>query len=177
VPCLAILLAFIAWLTYLSWPVLDNRGRAIRLASLVLLGMFLSVRQNDEVVPTDVSQQRPPTDEIAVTGTLNTVPFSPTTSPPSTIDIAGLVPATPTTDTSSPPATTATTRTTVAATQPTTATTAAPVPTTTATTKPDDTQTSTTIRRTTTSFVFPFPTTTVPSNTPTSRLFPTFPSP
>jgi len=37
VPCLAILVAFIAWLTYLSWPVLDNRGRAIRLACLVLL--------------------------------------------------------------------------------------------------------------------------------------------
>lgn len=146
----------------------------ISLASLVLLGMFLSVRGRDKVVPTDVSQQRPTADEIAVTGPLNTVPFTPTTSPPGSIDIAGLVPAPLTTDTTSSPATTATTRTTVAVTQPTTASTAAPVVTTTATTKPDDPQTSTTLRRTTTSFVFPsFPSSTVASNTSTSVTRPT----
>ncbi len=157
----------------------------ISLVSLVLLGMFLSVRGRGDDVPTDVSQQRPPGDEIAVTGPLNTVPFSPTTSPPGSINIAALVPATETTDTSSAPATTvAATRstapaTTAAPTQPTTATTAAPATTTTAspatTTPVDSTQPSTT-RRTTTSFTLPpYPTTSVPSSTPTSFPF-TIPS-
>ncbi len=156
----------------------------ISLASLVLLGMFLSVRSRDNV-RTDVSQQRPPTtgDQIAVTGQLNTVPFSPTTLPPGSIDIAGLVPVTETTETTSAP--TATTRatapaTTAAVTQPTTATTAAPATTTsvttTATTTPVD-QTSTTLRRTTTSFTLPtFPTTTVPPVTSTWFMIPTIPS-
>ena len=35
--CLAALLALVGWLAYLSWPVSDGRGRAIRVASLVLL--------------------------------------------------------------------------------------------------------------------------------------------
>jgi hypothetical protein len=145
----------------------------ISLVSLALLGMFLSVRGRDDV-PTDVSQQRPPGDQIAVTTPLNTVPFSPTTSPPATIDIAGLVPATQAPDDTTAPATTAaTTRSTTAttapaATQPTTATTAAPATTSTAvtttvTTTPVE-DTTTTLRRTTTSFTIPsFPSTSVPT--------------
>ena len=35
--CLVVLLAVVGWLGYLSWPVADGRGRAIRVASLVLL--------------------------------------------------------------------------------------------------------------------------------------------
>ena len=35
--CLALLLVLVGWLAYLSWPVADGRGRAIRVASLVLL--------------------------------------------------------------------------------------------------------------------------------------------
>jgi hypothetical protein len=150
----------------------------ISLVSLVLLVMFLSVRgRNDS--PTDVSQQRTPGDEIAVNTPLNTVQVVPDTSPPATIDIAGLVPATETTEataaTNAPATTAATTRTT-AATQPTTATTAAPATTSTAvtttvtTTQVEDT--TTTIRRTTTSFTLPtIPTPTIPP-TPTSFPFP-----
>ena len=35
--CLALLLALVGWLAYLSWPVADGRGRAVRVASLLLL--------------------------------------------------------------------------------------------------------------------------------------------
>ena len=35
--CLVVLLALVGWLGYLSWPVADGRGRAIRVASLLLL--------------------------------------------------------------------------------------------------------------------------------------------
>jgi hypothetical protein len=144
----------------------------ISLVSLVLLGMFLSVRARNDV-PTDSSQTRTTSDRIAVQGTLNTVPLTiPNTTlggPPSTINIADLVPApddattatAPTgsgsggsTATTAPRATGGTTATTQpSATQPTTATTAAPVNTTTPTTAappPVDSTTQTTRRTTTT---------------------------
>lgn len=35
--CLAAVLGFVGWLTYLSWPRLDRRGRALRLLMIVLL--------------------------------------------------------------------------------------------------------------------------------------------
>ncbi len=35
--CLVLLVALVGWLAYLSWPVVDGRGRAVRVASLVLL--------------------------------------------------------------------------------------------------------------------------------------------
>ena len=69
----------------------------ISLVSLVLLGMFLSVRARNDL-PTDTSQSRRPSDELAVTGPLNTVPFptTVTTGPPPApaINIADLLPAT-----------------------------------------------------------------------------------
>ena len=85
-----------------SWRRFDLRqGNAamiglISLVSLVLLGMFLSVRARNDV-PTDTSQSRRPSNEIAVTGPLNTVPLTPTvTTPPPVpaINIADLLPAT-----------------------------------------------------------------------------------
>ena len=36
--CLLVLLALVGWLSYLSWPAVDGRGRAVR---LVLLGLLL----------------------------------------------------------------------------------------------------------------------------------------
>jgi hypothetical protein len=138
----------------------------ISFVSLVLLGMFLSVRARNDV-PTDSSQTRTTSDQIAVQGTLNTVPLNipnTTLGPPSTINIADLVPAAEdatnagqaagsgstaatTGTTAAPRATTATTQpaaqatNTTAATAPTTVatttpTTAAPVDTTTVTTRP-----------------------------------------
>lgn len=35
--CLAVVLALVGWLSYLSWPVVDTRGRLIRVGLLVLL--------------------------------------------------------------------------------------------------------------------------------------------
>ncbi len=35
--CLVLLLAQVGWLSYLSWPAVDGRGRAVRIASLALL--------------------------------------------------------------------------------------------------------------------------------------------
>ena len=70
----------------------------ISLVSLVLLGMFLSVRARNDV-PTDTSQSRRPSNEIAVTGPLNTVPLTTTVtttpaSPTPAINIADLLPPT-----------------------------------------------------------------------------------
>jgi len=67
----------------------------ISLVSLVLLGMFLSVRARNEV-PTDSSQSRRPSNEISVTGSLNTIPLTTTvttTAPAAGINIADLLPA------------------------------------------------------------------------------------
>jgi hypothetical protein len=65
----------------------------ISLVSLVLLGMFLSVRARNEV-PTDSSQSQRPSDQISVTGSLNTVPLTTTTTAPTAaINIADLLPA------------------------------------------------------------------------------------
>ena len=41
--CLVLLLALVGWLSYLSWPVVDARGRAVRLASLTVI-VVLGVR-------------------------------------------------------------------------------------------------------------------------------------
>ncbi len=38
--CLAALLALLGWLSYLSWPVVDGRGKLLRLASLALLAVL-----------------------------------------------------------------------------------------------------------------------------------------
>ena len=35
--CLAVLAAFVGWLTYLSWPAIVGQARAVRLATLALL--------------------------------------------------------------------------------------------------------------------------------------------
>lgn len=35
--CLAAIVLFLGWLTYLSWPRLDRRGRALRLLMIALL--------------------------------------------------------------------------------------------------------------------------------------------
>ncbi len=172
----------------------------ISLVSLVLLGMFLSVRARNDV-PTDSSQTRTTSDRIAVQNTLNTVPLTiPNTTlagPPSTINLADLVPAAEDATAATAPATgsgaggsTATTApratggataaTQPPATQPTTATTAAPAPveTTTPTSAapapPVDSTTQTTARRTTTSLSLPtFPTT--PGGSQPTYTLPTFP--
>jgi hypothetical protein len=36
-PLLLVLLAFVGWLTYLSWPVIESRGRLIRVALMGLI--------------------------------------------------------------------------------------------------------------------------------------------
>jgi len=67
----------------------------ISLVSLVLLGMFLSVRARNEL-STDSSQSQRPSDEIAVNGSLNTIPpttTAPTTAPAAGINIADLLPS------------------------------------------------------------------------------------
>lgn len=83
------------------WRRLDLRqGNAavvglISLVSLVLLGMFLSVRARNDLL-TDSSQSRRPSNEISVTGSLNTVPLTTTvttTVPAAAINIADLLPA------------------------------------------------------------------------------------
>lgn len=66
----------------------------ISVVSLVLLGMFMSVRARNDV-PADSSQTRTTSDRIAVQRPLNTVPLTipnTTLGPPSTINIADLVP-------------------------------------------------------------------------------------
>ena len=156
----------------------------ISFASLVLLGMFLSVRARNDVPTTDISQTRTTTDQIAVQGTLNTVPLTiPTTiagAPPATINIADLVPSSETTAggsggttaTTAAPARTTPTSASTATTQPTN-TTAVTAPATTTPTsaapQPDDT-TQTTRRTTTSSIVFP----TLPTN-PNFPSIPTIP--
>lgn len=69
----------------------------ISFVSLVLVGMFLSVRARNEL-PTDTSQSRTPTGEIAAQGPLNTIPTPTTTSATTTtapppVAIADLIPA------------------------------------------------------------------------------------
>ena len=164
----------------------------ISFVSLILLGMFMSVRARNQVP--DTSQTRTTTDQIQVQGTLNTVPLTTTvTTTPPAINIADLVPPPEDATTvtaggsagaggSSAPATTAAPRstptggggggggtgTTQPAAQPTN-TTAAPQTTAPATTTPPDTSppvnqptTPTSPRRTTPTF--PSLTTSVPSN-------------
>ena len=160
----------------------------ISFVSLVLLGMFLSVRARNDV-PTDTSRSTAPQADIAATRPLNTIPptTATTAAPPSTINLSELVPpAEPAADTGGAGGTSAgtTPRTTApvttvprsaapagggggSATQPTTATTAAaePPPDTTppATSPSNDGTTQTTRRSTTTSADVPRPTFTLPS--------------
>lgn len=149
-------------------------------ASLVLLGMFLSVRARNDLV-TETSRTPTTRSTIAATRPLNTVPLNPATTgaPPGSIALSDLVPppdATAPTDTgaSSAPAgttpraaSTTTPRSTApAATQPTTATTAAPPPppvdTPPPVTSPPPSDTTQTTRRTTPTTI-DFPRTTQPS--------------
>ncbi|MDT7570088.1 MAG: hypothetical protein QOE05_262 [Actinomycetota bacterium] len=44
VACLAVLAAFVGWLTYLSWPAVVGQGRLVRLATLVLIVIALVSR-------------------------------------------------------------------------------------------------------------------------------------
>jgi hypothetical protein len=37
VPCLVVLVAFVGWLTYLSWPAIVGQARVVRVATLLLL--------------------------------------------------------------------------------------------------------------------------------------------
>ena len=173
----------------------------ISFVSLILLGMFMSVRARNQVP--DTSQTRTTSDQIQVQGTLNTVPLTTTvTTTPPAINIADLVPPTPEDTTtvtaggstgsggSSAPATTAAPRSTPAAgggtgttqpaAQPTNTTaapqTTAPPETTTPTTFPpiNQTTTPTTPRRTVPTF--PSLTTTVPDDDTGSNItLPTFP--
>ena len=63
----------------------------ISFVSLILLGMFMSVRARNQVP--DTSQTRTTSDQIQVQGTLNTVPLTTTvTTTPPAINIADLVP-------------------------------------------------------------------------------------
>ena len=168
----------------------------ISFVSLILLGMFMSVRARNQLP--DTSQTRTTSDQIQVEGPLNTVPL---TTPPSTIppaiNIAELVPPEDATTVtagssggSSPAATAAPARSTPAgggtgttqpAAQPTNTTaapqtTVAPETTTPPVTSPpaDQTTTPTSSRRTTPTF--PSLTTTVPdNNTSPSFTLPTFP--
>ncbi|MGH9266246.1 MAG: hypothetical protein ACRD1D_16300, partial [Acidimicrobiales bacterium] len=68
----------------------------ISFVSLVLVGMFLSVRARNEL-PTDTSPSRTPTGEIAAQGPLNTIPTpttssATTTTAPPPVAIADLIP-------------------------------------------------------------------------------------
>lgn len=42
--CLALLIAFVGWLTYLSWPAIVGQARFVRVATLALLGFALISR-------------------------------------------------------------------------------------------------------------------------------------
>jgi hypothetical protein len=44
VVCLALLAGFVGWLTYLSWPVVVGQGRAVRVATLVLIVLAVVTR-------------------------------------------------------------------------------------------------------------------------------------
>jgi len=72
----------------------------ISVVSLILLGMFMSVRARNEV-PTDVSQPRPSGDQLQVTRPLNTVPLTTTATttpaPAPAINLSDLLPTTETT--------------------------------------------------------------------------------
>ena len=43
-PLLVVLTLLLAWLSYLSWPALDGRARALRVAMLALIGVALVQR-------------------------------------------------------------------------------------------------------------------------------------
>lgn len=164
----------------------------ISFASLVLLGMFMSVRARNDV-PTETSRTPTTSDQIAVQGTLNTVPLTipSSTSPPATINIADLVPAAEAAGAASDAAGSGGAGAATATTAPRATATTAPAPPTNTTTAPATTQapvpttdapppppppndtTVTTRRTTTTSFPFPaFPTPTGGGTSPTSFPFP-----
>lgn len=173
----------------------------ISFVSLILLGMFMSVRARNQLP--DTSQTRTTSDQIQVQGTLNTVPLTTTvTTTPPAINIADLVPPPPEDTTTvtdggstgsggssaqaptaaprSTPAAGGGTGTTQPAAQPTNTTaapqTTAPPETTTPTTFPpiNQTTTPTTPRRTVPTF--PSLTTTVPDDDTGSNItLPTFP--
>jgi hypothetical protein len=44
VPCLVILVAFVGWLTYLSWPAIVGQARVVRVATLLLILLALATR-------------------------------------------------------------------------------------------------------------------------------------
>ena len=68
----------------------------ISFVSLVLLGMFLSVRARNDMSTTDTSASRPSGGQIAVQGTLNTIPpptsVATTTTAPPPISLTDLLP-------------------------------------------------------------------------------------
>lgn len=151
----------------------------ISLVSLILLGMFMSVRARNQLP--DTSQTRTTSDRIQVQGTLNTVPPTTTVTttvpaPAPAINIADLVPPEESTTATtgagsggSAPATTAAPRAAggTSATPASTATTAAPQTTappetTTPTPSPDDTTAATQPRVTTTMPAVTTPTTEFP---------------
>jgi hypothetical protein len=153
----------------------------ISFVSLILLGMFMSVRARNQLP--DTSQTRTTSDQIQVQGTLNTVPLTTTvTTTPAAINIADLLPPAEDATTAGASGSSATTAaparstpaaggtgTTQPAAQPTNTTaapvtTAAPATTTPSVTSPpaDQTTTPSTPRRTTPSF--PSITSTVPDS-------------
>lgn len=167
------------------FPVVRGNAAVVALicfVSLVLLGMFLSVRARTDV-PTDTSRTTVPQDDIAATHPLNTIPLNPAAeSPPATIALSDLLPppdASADTGTTAPRAATSATTAPKAASpaaspsstpQTTTATTAAPEPTASSTpsSTPATDDTTQTTRRTTTSFEFPRPSSSVTIPTPSS---------
>ena len=46
-PALSVILAFIGWISYLSWPVITLGGRLVRLAMLGLLILMIGLRVSD----------------------------------------------------------------------------------------------------------------------------------
>jgi hypothetical protein len=42
--CLAVLIAFVGWLTYLSWPAIVGQARVVRVLTLLLLVVALGTR-------------------------------------------------------------------------------------------------------------------------------------
>jgi hypothetical protein len=44
VVCLAVLAAFVGWLTYLSWPAIVGQARLVRVATLALIGVAAVTR-------------------------------------------------------------------------------------------------------------------------------------
>ena len=165
----------------------------ISVVSLVLLGMFLSVRARNNDVPTDTSQTRPAGDQVVVTGPLNTIPAPTTTvtttAPEPAINLSELIPTaeapaaatggtgavgttTPTARSSAP--TGGGSATTTPVTQPR-ATTAPPPTEATAppaTSPPVEDETSTTVRRTTPTPTFTIPNITLPQVSMPQRRLP-----